>query len=341
MNTCHEPPPARLGRLDERRGADSVFIGRVARMPHRAFAQYTPHGNPPAADTSTRKGIQLSATLVATILLVAAALIAIGVFVGVWLLKQPNRKAVAAGDGHAREERVRNLSRFPSPAEQAALDIVRRALALRDPADVAVFFHQGSSAAEDVIAFLENMESMDGAITGYNWLSSMDANGILIDGVLVRTMSGGSQRERLALLTPDAQGAWKIDFDAFARTVKPSWGELLGMKADQALVRVIVTGDSYYNGRFRSESEWECYGLASPDTEHILTGYCRVNTPQARAMQKILARAGETADGRGSLRRATLAIRRPVGAEDRQFEITRVLAEDWILTDKPFDGSAE
>jgi hypothetical protein len=33
-----------------------------------------------------------------------------------------------------------------------------------------------------------------------------------------------------------------------------------------------------------------------------------------------------------------LAISRPEGAEKRQFEIKRVLAEDWLLTEKAFDG---
>jgi hypothetical protein len=271
--------------------------------------------------------------------LLVATLVVMGSFLWMWLSSEMARRESSAVAGHAgRSEQERKISRFASPSEQAALELVKRGMALRDPAGVAAYFHPGSASPAEVAAFLTNMQSMDGAITGYKWLSSMDANGILIDGVLVKTMSGGSQRERLALLTPDAQGAWKIDFDAFARTVKPTWSALLEMKADQALVRVIITRDSYYNGRFRSESEWECYGLASPDTEHILTGYCRVNTPQARAMQKILARAGETADGRGSLSRATLGIRRPVGAEARQFEITRVLAEDWILSGTAFDG---
>jgi hypothetical protein len=38
-----------------------------------------------------------------------------------------------------------------------------------------------------------------------------------------------------------------------------------------------------------------------------------------------------------NLKRATLEIRRTEGAGDRQFEITRVMAEDWVMSATPFD----
>jgi hypothetical protein len=42
-----------------------------------------------------------------------------------------------------------------------------------------------------------------------------------------------------------------------------------------------------------------------------------------------------------SVMRATLLVERPQGADARQFEITRVLAEDWIVSDNPYDGERE
>jgi hypothetical protein len=39
--------------------------------------------------------------------------------------------------------------------------------------------------------------------------------------------------------------------------------------------------------------------------------------------------------------RVTLEIRRTAGAESRQFEITRVLAEEWVLAAAPFDENSK
>ncbi|RPJ35645.1 MAG: hypothetical protein EHM17_01805 [Verrucomicrobiaceae bacterium] len=228
-----------------------------------------------------------------------------------------------------------NVSQFESPSEDHALDLVKQALALRDAAGVERFFRPGSAQSADVISFLQNMEVLDGAVTGYQWLSSMDANGLLLDGVLVSTAKDGAPRNRLALLTPDEAGVWKIDFDAFARTVKPSWSGLMAEGRAQGLLRVIVAKDSYYNGPFRDEAEWLSYGMASPDSELILLGYCRKGSSQARAMERIISEEKEGAERR--LNRVTLEVLRPEGAEARQFEITRVLAEDWVLGGKPFD----
>jgi hypothetical protein len=250
------------------------------------------------------------------------------------------RPAVTAGQDAGLPELKRNFSQFKSPSEEAALELVKQALAVRDPAGVARYFRPGSAQPGAVVAFLKDMEKADGAINGFQWLSSMDANGLLIDGVLVNSTKDGTPRNRLALLTPDEKGIWKIDFDAFARTVKPSWGVLLGEGGEGdwlGVVRVIVARDSYFNGPFRDETQWACYGMASPDTETILLGYCRKGSPQERAMERIVSE--EKDEPRHRLNRVTLEIRRPQGAEIRQFEITRVLAEDWVMAAAPFDAA--
>jgi hypothetical protein len=77
--------------------------------------------------------------------------------------------------------------------------------------------------------------------------------------------------------------------------------------------------------------------MASPDTETILLGYCRKGSPQERAMERIVSE--EKDEPRHRLNRVTLEIRRPQGAEIRQFEITRVLAEDWVMAAAPFDAA--
>jgi hypothetical protein len=255
----------------------------------------------------------------------------------VWLRVRPQQQDEAmaeTGRDPVVQERV--VSRFPSPPEDEALAFVRRALVIREASKVARYFHPGSASPEAVLEFLRGMEKRDGKVTDMSWLSSMDANGLLIDGVLVNTVSGITARNRLALLTPDEQGNWKIDFEAFARTVKPSWKELLENSADEGLVRVIVAKDSYFNGPFNDETQWECYGMATPDNDSVLLGYCRKDSPQAAAMERIVSGDADEAEG-PRLKRATLEVRRSDGGESRQFEITRVLAEDWVMGPKPFD----
>ena len=51
----------------------------------------------------------------------------------------------------------------------------------------------------------------------------------------------------------------------------------------------MVAKDSYYNGPFRDETQWSCYGMASPDLDVVLLGYCRQGSPQAAAMERIVA----------------------------------------------------
>jgi hypothetical protein len=74
------------------------------------------------------------------------------------------------------------------------------------------------------------------------------------------------------------------------------------------------------------------------DSDTIIYGYCRRDSPQAEALAKILKRLQMNEKNQSSLSRATLVISRPEGSGNRQFEIKRVLAEDWLLTDTAFDG---
>jgi hypothetical protein len=274
--------------------------------------------------------------------LVVVVLAVLAVFFWIWMRPRMSRQPLVSEAQAAALVKSRNVSAFVSPSEKDALDLVKRALALRDPTSVGKYFRPGSAAPREVIAFLSETESRDGELTGCQWLSSMDANGLLIDGVLVSTSRNGVPRNRLALLTPDDAGVWKIDFDAFARAVKPSWDKLLAAEGGQGLVRVVIAKDSYYNGPFKDETQWVCYGMATPDRDEILLGYCRKESPQARAMERIISGEVRTeGDMRRTLNRATLELRRPEAAENRQFEITRVLAEDWVLGAKPFDAVSE
>lgn len=272
------------------------------------------------------------ALLMWTLLLAGVALLLLGGFLWLWLKPKIISKEELAGRSVVHDEsRVRVAARFPSPSEGDSLAQVKHALTIRDPAVVEGYFRPGDSSPAEIVGFLKDLEAGDGTITGYEWLSSLDVNRLLIEGVMVNFNSKSGPRNRLALLTPDETGKWKIDFDAFARKVKPSWREILEKPPETALVRVFVMKDSYYNGPFRDEKQWICLGMASPDTETMLLGYCRVGSPQAAALDWMFSK-GDT-----NVCRATLELRRVEGAETRQFEIARVLAQDWIVNEVPFD----
>jgi hypothetical protein len=311
---------SRHGRV----GGDAPLLGRVTKLrdssqpgkEHRGHARGR-FGNP----------ARRRALLIWSGVLSVVTLSAIGLAVSFWLLPYLRQgPAKDAGTLFNYDAHVRVASKFPSPSSEKALEMVKRALANRDPELVDSLFRTGTTSRAEILAFLNAMEQRDGLVDRYEWLSSMDVRGLLLDGVLVTYKGKEKPVQRLAFLTPDAAGKWKLDFDAFARTVTPSWQDLLEKGAEQALVRVFVGADVYYNGPFGDDKQWVCYGLASPDTETLMRGYCRVNSDVAATMEKLFL------DGR-KLGRATLEIRRVKDGEPLQFEIIRVVSEDWVVAD--------
>lgn len=273
--------------------------------------------------------------LVWSMVLAALAFLVVVGFAVFWV--GSHGKAGAPADSEPGAQVVRVASRFVAPTEDEALALVRKALAVRDPAMVEGLLRCGGTDPAEVVEFMAALEALDGGVERITWLGSMDVDGMELEGVLVVSAGKGPGAGRLALLVPDEGGDWKMDFEAFARTCRPAWKDFLQERAERALVRVLVARDSYYNGPFLDESEWESFALASPDLQEwtpdgqtALRGYCRKGSAQAKAVARILE-----ADAR--MRRVILEIRRTRGAGPRQFEITRVLAEEWVLPDRPFD----
>lgn len=256
------------------------------------------------------------------------AVVVIGVVIFLWMVPRIfHGKNQTIQSQERAEAKVRVESRFPSPSQEQAIDLVTRAIENRDPEKVESLFRSSSVGHSEVVDYFKGLVERDGTIERYDWLSSMDVDGLLVEGVLVVFKGKDKPCERLALLTPDSKGHWKMDFEAFARPVKPSWGHLLEKGGDKAaIVRVLVAKDVYYNGPFSDEKQWTCYGMASPDTEQLLRGYCRVGSPLAAAMKKLFA-DGVTAS------RATVEIQRVDGGGPWQFEITRLVGHDWIVAD--------
>jgi hypothetical protein len=308
---------------------DVPKLGRVTRLrgPNRANG----------IDPVIRRGrkARQRAAWIWSLALASVALVVILVFSAVYM--RSHKGGVVIADSARRPENVRIASRFPSPGEDEALALVKRAVANRDPGMVGMYMHRRETDAAKVVEFMAGLEARDGRIERMSWLGSMDVEGMLIDGVLLACAGKGTPIERLAFLVPDEAGVWKVDFEAFARTSTPTWKDFMEGRAERAEVRVLVARDSYFNGPFGDESQWGCFALAAPDAkqwlsdgEELLRGYCRKGSPQSKALERMFR------DG-ARMRRATLEILRTKGAEARQFEITRVLSEDWVLPARPFD----
>ncbi len=325
-----------------RAAGDAPNIGRVARVPGTGI----PKGERRSRKRGERHGRAVSvhrrnAIMAWSILIFVFSFLVLGFFMWSWLSGQMGRKA-NAGTLEPSIQRHK-VSEFKSPSQEEAIALVKTALQARDPLQVMAYFRRGETVPDTIIRFLAGMEQNDGPIRDYQWLSSMDANGLLLEGVLVVSELDGKPRNRLAFLTPDDSGIWKIDYEAFARVTRPPWDKILAEDGGQGVVRVILAKDTYYNGPFRDDTRWSCYGMASPDIDQILIGYSRKGSPQDEAMQRMFPEQqdeGMPATTRqNKIIRATLQLVRPSAAEDRQFEITRVLAEDWVVSNEPFDRS--
>lgn len=267
-----------------------------------------------------------------SLLLGMLAVILLGIALGVWLVPKMNHSGQTAGMSSKQTlEKRRVISKFPSPSEADAIEIVKSALVVREPAEIPEHFRPGGSSVEEIVAFLSTLEAERGPVSAFEWLSSLDSNGLALEGVtMVFDVEERGKQRLTAFLTPDVSGRWRIDYEALVQKATPSWADFQEGKSETIEVRVVAAKDNYYNGFFRDESQWECYGIVVSGVDENLYGYCRSGTPQAEAMKWILSR-------QQNLQRAMIGLRREKEAGPRQFEINKVLADDWVMGDAPFD----
>jgi hypothetical protein len=318
----------------ERAVGDTPSMGRVARMPGTGLPKSKRKGRTKSRRNRTRRARKrVIATWSLFIGIVAAASLSISIWLGL-TFKTNQGEAESKPSMASIEDGKRVDSMAVSLSEKEALALVRNGLAVRDEARLSEFFRQGDVSPTDEIRFLRELESKDGKIDHLEWLGSLDANGLSIDGVLVVFQSELGSRNRLAELVPDPQGKWKIDFDSFARAATPAWQDFLEGRTEIATVRVYVIKDNYYNGVFADEDEWLSVGIASPDIDALLTGYCHKKSSQGAALGWIFSRDSE-------INRVFLEIRRVEGGGSRQVLISKMLAEDWVMGDAAFDQRFE
>ncbi|MBK1881497.1 hypothetical protein JIN85_03660 [Luteolibacter pohnpeiensis] len=319
----------------EREIGDAPDLSRVARMPGAGESGGTRRRkrrrralNPEDEMGKKRKTMPLSVMAA----LMAMALLLIGGALVMWIKPIMDRRGDMVEDTKSpyMPAALPEMPELTAPSEDQLRQSVTEALQVRDSSQVEKYFRLGSATPDEVVTFLSKMKETDGEVKRFDLLGVMDANRMPLEGFLVTFDKDGEVRNRLAYFTPSKSGDWKIDFPAFQRRADPDWNSFLEGSAKETVCRVYIALDTYYNGPFSDEAEWRCYGIASPDVERLMFGYCKRKSAQDIAMWKIL-------QNQQKLARATLELGKVEGGGTRQFEIKHVLAEDWVKDDTAFE----
>jgi hypothetical protein len=224
-------------------------------------------------------------------------------------------------------------SGLPDLQSDEAIGIVNKALANRDPGLIRDFFILGKGDTPELaMEELVRISDAEGSIARTEWLGLKFPNGSTVLQVYVFTAREGKERARTAQFVQDADGKWRIDLDAYLRKCVPPLAEVVTRESGTSLVRVFVDEDHYYHGIYSDETKWKVYALASPEITEMLYAYAKRGSSQDKAMRRII-------DTDEKLHRATLGILKLPESGPRQFEISRVIAENWIVGDKDFDES--
>jgi hypothetical protein len=70
--------------------------------------------------------------------------------------------------------------------------------------------------------------------------------------------------------------------------------------------------------------------MVGPGRGEVLFGYCKAGSPEQTAIKEALSKQG------GEVR-MMLEIEKVQGAAKRQFQVTKAIAEDWVVADEVFD----
>lgn len=317
----------------ERKFGEAPILGRVSRTPGSA-----PDIHAKRRRRAKPKAKMNVAVMAWTMLISFGLLVALVVFLGGYFRKkaaQATRDSGyygAAGDFGAPFSEQKTVE-LPALSEAEALGIVRTAFAENDPQAMPNHFVLGTDIApEEALAALARITAEEGEIKVFRWLRQKFSNGRLIGEVatLRETETKTPLSDRIAQLVIGADGKWRIDLDSYLRRVVPDWPTIISRQSPTSVVRIYAQTDNYYNGIYSDETEWQAYMINSPEIDESLYCYARRGTSQEKALRKAL---------QDTIRRLTVEISANPEAAPRQFEITGVLAEDWVLGEKRFDES--
>ncbi len=214
------------------------------------------------------------------------------------------------------------------PTEEEALDLVRTVLAMRTTGEFGARVRLSGMTAEQAVDFLQHREERDGKMRRMDWIGNMDANGIQIEAVQI-VFENELIPVRRALLTPNKNGDWQVDMASLANWSSVPWDRFLSEPGREADLRVVVSRDNYFNGAYSSDREWSAFRLASPESQTLLIAYCEKDGKSLTALSNLLKESPYA--------RVVLHVRKAEEPGNRQCEILSVLAEDWIVTETPFE----
>ncbi len=337
--------PQKPGRTEgsvQRRvaGAPRESLGRVGRITHdardtangrrrrrsRRDARYGAAG--------TNHGEILRRWLMVALGLAGVAICSILVWT---LLRQANPPKKP---GHTSGATGTESSAASSLSASDAVAMVSGMLEAESAADLEPLLRQGDIDTGEALDRIREIREDLSETASPKWLGSIDAIAQPIEFVaLPRKFSG----PLLVPLTPDAQHRWRIDFDAMTGHCEPPFSDLVEGRSEQGLVRAMGRIDTYFNGPFRDEDVWMCIALSQPDEDGIIYGYCRRDGFGYRAIEVIERRnrrattdAGMSPD-RGNAFRTTLRLRKVENSLDRQYQITEVVSDDWVVGDRTLE----
>ena len=160
-------------------------------------------------------------------------------------------------------------------------------------------------------------------------LAQFNTSGNLIFGdssavVEVRTRNSET-RQLTFVVTPEGL---KIDWESWAGWSEMTWPALLAEVPTQATAfRVVVKRVDYYNFSFSDDTQWQSYGLESPDGEHMIFGYVKRGSAAAEKIHM-------SSDVEQAAMIVKIRFPAQVASSNNQVVIDDVLSNDWLEKDE-------
>ncbi len=215
----------------------------------------------------------------------------------------------------------------PHPSSADCVQLYNKAMSAETAELLAPHVRLKSLNIEDAFRRLSETKAQDGKVLSVDWSGSVETNGLSMETILV---TFESNKMRFAYLVSNNKDEWVLDLESYIRHTSKPWSVIAGSNSCDAIIRATVNYNSYYNGIFKDEQRWICFALASEDHQGSLWGYAKLKSAQHKALDEILRTSNPA--------RTVIEISRDAGMDVGQYEIKRVLAQDWVESDDVFDA---
>lgn len=214
----------------------------------------------------------------------------------------------------------------PHPSNAECIQLYHAAMQAETPELLAQRVRLKHLNAEDAFQRLSQTKMQDGKIMSVDWAGSIETNGLSMETVFV---TFESNKMRFAYLVCNDKDEWVLDLESYIRHTTKPWNVIAGSNSCDATIRATINFNSYYNGVFKDEQRWVCFSLASDDHQGSLWGYAKLKSSQHKALDEILRNSNPA--------RAIIEVSRDAGMDLGQYEIKRVIAQDWVESSEVFD----